>query len=84
MTAHLQDKGGANWMVNKQSHISISKAPGALFRENTVYVSVSVSVYVSITFFLELSSILHLIISKFSSFVFIALKAFNPVKMSQY
>ena len=33
---YLQYKGGAIWRVKKQSHISISKAPGALFRENTV------------------------------------------------
>ena len=36
MTVYLQYKGGANWRVKKQSHISISKAPGALFRKNTV------------------------------------------------
>ena len=35
---YLQYKGGAIWRVKKQSHISISKAPGALFRENTVIV----------------------------------------------
>ena len=37
MTVHLQYKGGANWRVKKQSHISISKAPEALFREDTVF-----------------------------------------------
>ena len=36
MIVYLQYKGGAIWRVKKQSHISISKAPGALFRENTV------------------------------------------------
>ena len=36
MTAHLQYKGGANWRVKKPSFISISKAPGGLFRKNTV------------------------------------------------
>ena len=33
---YLQYKGGAIWRVKKQSHISISKAPGALIRKNTV------------------------------------------------
>ena len=36
MTVHLQYKGGANWRVKKPSFISISKAPGALFRKNMV------------------------------------------------
>ena len=35
MTVNLQYKGGANWRVKKPSLISISKAPGALFRKNT-------------------------------------------------
>ena len=40
---YLQYKGGAIWRVKKQSHISISKAPGALFRENTViYIFVNI------------------------------------------
>ena len=38
MTDCIQYIGGANWRVKKQSHISISKAPGALFRENTVMI----------------------------------------------
>ena len=37
MTVYLQYKGGAYWKVKKQSHISISKAPGALIRKNTVF-----------------------------------------------
>ena len=36
MTVHLQCKGGSDWRVKKQSHISISKAPGALFRKISV------------------------------------------------
>jgi len=36
MTVYLQYKGGANWRVKKPSLISISKAPRALFRKNTV------------------------------------------------
>ena len=36
MTVYLQYKGGAFWRVKKSSFISISKAPGALFRRNTV------------------------------------------------
>ena len=36
MTVHLQYKGGADWRIKKLSHISISKAPGTLFRTNTV------------------------------------------------
>ena len=36
MTVHLHYKGGANSRIKKQNVISISKAPGALFRENTV------------------------------------------------
>ena len=38
MTVLLQYKGGTNWRVKKQNHISISKAPGALFRKNTVFI----------------------------------------------
>ena len=33
MTVYLQYKGGANWRVKKQSHISISNAPVALTRK---------------------------------------------------
>ena len=36
MRVYLQYKRGAYWRVKNQSHISISKAPGALFRKNTV------------------------------------------------
>ena len=36
-TVHLQYKGGVNWRVKKQSHIYISKAPGALIRKKYGY-----------------------------------------------
>ena len=45
MTVHLQYKGGANWRVKKPSLISISKAPGALLRKNTVFVACSMVVF---------------------------------------
>ena len=50
MSVHLHYKGGANSRVKKQNLISISKAPGALFRENTVTSNDDLNIYTFLSF----------------------------------